>query len=101
MEVTSLGYLCPSGGTGLKYSSTPDTVNNLGLLYKKQDKLDEAEQMFGRVLRGYEEVLGSDSIGVYRPALKMMFHMGTLYRTTLKMKGPEEEDQSEEHKAGN
>ncbi|KAN0086424.1 hypothetical protein V8E54_000112 [Elaphomyces granulatus] len=35
------------------------TVNNLGLLYKSQGKLDEAEKMYRRALQGYEKAFGS------------------------------------------
>jgi hypothetical protein len=34
------------------------TVNNLGILYKDQGKLTEAEQIYERVLHGKEKVLG-------------------------------------------
>ena len=40
---------------GVKHTSTLDTVNNLGALYWKQDKMKEAEEMYVRALRGYEE----------------------------------------------
>jgi tetratricopeptide (TPR) repeat protein len=38
---------------GLEHTSTLDTVNNLGGLYRDQGKLDEAEKMYTRVLAGY------------------------------------------------
>jgi tetratricopeptide (TPR) repeat protein len=37
---------------GPDHTSTLDTVNNLGLLYGDQGKLDEAEQMYMRALAG-------------------------------------------------
>ena len=36
---------------GPEHTSTLGTVNNLGLLYKSQGKLDKAEQMFRRARR--------------------------------------------------
>jgi tetratricopeptide (TPR) repeat protein len=35
---------------GVEYTSTLDTVNNLGNLYRDQGKLDEAEKMYQRAL---------------------------------------------------
>ncbi len=43
---------------GPKHTSTLDTVNNLGLLYADQGKLEEAEQMYDRALARKEEALG-------------------------------------------
>jgi Tfp pilus assembly protein PilF len=40
---------------GPKHTSTLDTVNNLGLLYKNQGKMKEAEEMYVRALKGKEE----------------------------------------------
>jgi tetratricopeptide (TPR) repeat protein len=40
------------------HTSTLDTVNNLGNLYKNQGKLDEAEEMYMRALKGKEKTLG-------------------------------------------
>ncbi|KAK5550314.1 hypothetical protein LTR46_011682 [Exophiala xenobiotica] len=34
------------GALGPNHTSTLDTVNNLGNLYKNQGKLDESEQMY-------------------------------------------------------
>jgi Tetratricopeptide repeat len=48
---------------GPEHTSTLDTVNNLGLLYRTQGKLDEAEQMYKRALAGEERkdrALGRD-----------------------------------------
>ena len=39
----------------MKHTSTLDTVNNLGILYWKQGRMKEAEEMYVRALRGYEE----------------------------------------------
>jgi tetratricopeptide (TPR) repeat protein len=43
---------------GPEHTSTLNTVNNLGSLYKKLDGLNEAEKMYQRALRGYEKHLG-------------------------------------------
>jgi tetratricopeptide (TPR) repeat protein len=40
---------------GPDHTSTLETVNNLGLLYRAQGKLAEAEQMYQRALAGYEK----------------------------------------------
>ncbi|KAF2786019.1 hypothetical protein K505DRAFT_193517, partial [Melanomma pulvis-pyrius CBS 109.77] len=45
---------------GPEHTSTLDTVNNLGILYKNQGKLVEAEKMYQRALQGYEKALGPD-----------------------------------------
>ena len=37
---------------GPDHTSTLDTVNNLGILYRDQGKLAEAEQMYQRALAG-------------------------------------------------
>ncbi len=39
---------------GRDHTSTLCTVVNLGLLYRDQGKLDQAEQMYDRALAGYE-----------------------------------------------
>ncbi len=40
---------------GPEHTSTLDTVNNLGRLYKDQGKLAEAEKMYERALGGKEK----------------------------------------------
>jgi hypothetical protein len=42
---------------GAEHTSTLDTVNNLGNLYKSQGKMAEAEEMYMRALHGYEKLL--------------------------------------------
>ena len=42
------------------HTSTLETVHNLGVLYRDQGKLAEAEQMYQRALAGYEKALGPD-----------------------------------------
>jgi Tfp pilus assembly protein PilF len=38
-----------------EHTSTLDTANNLGLFYKNQGKMVNAEEMYVRALRGYEK----------------------------------------------
>jgi tetratricopeptide (TPR) repeat protein len=45
---------------GAEHTSTLDTANNLGLLYKNQGKMVRAEDMYVRALRGYEKAVGKD-----------------------------------------
>jgi TolA-binding protein len=60
---------------GAKYTSTLDTVNNLGNLYLNQGKLKEAEEMYVRALRGKEEVWGRSA-----STLDTIYNLGNLYR---------------------
>jgi tetratricopeptide (TPR) repeat protein len=55
--------------------STLDTVNNLGILYKNQGKLAEAEAIYIRALEGYEKALGPD----HTSTLDTVNNLGTLY----------------------
>jgi tetratricopeptide (TPR) repeat protein len=64
---------------GPGHTSTLDTVNNLGLLYANQGKLDEAEKMYDQALRGYEAALGSVQVIIYGPALSTVNNLGNLY----------------------
>ena len=43
---------------GPNHTSTLDTVNNLGVLYRDQGKLAQAEQMYRRALMGFQKSLG-------------------------------------------
>lgn len=47
----------------------------LGLLYKNQEKLEEAEKMLERALRGYEQVLGPD----HTSTLETVNNLSNLY----------------------
>src|SRR5207237_2476848 len=60
---------------GPDHTSTLDTVNNLGLLYKSQGKLDEAEKMYQLALQGYEKALGPD----HTSTLMTVNNLGLLY----------------------
>jgi tetratricopeptide (TPR) repeat protein len=64
---------------GPKHTSTLDTVNNLGALYKDQGKLAEAEAIYTRTLQGYEETLGLKLVSSYIPALNTMVNLSSLY----------------------
>jgi Tetratricopeptide repeat len=44
---------------GPDHTSTLDTVNNLGNLYRDQGKLPESEKMYLRALAGREKALGT------------------------------------------
>ena len=56
-------------------TSTLNTINNLGLLYADQGKLDEAEKMYQRALEGYEKALGPD----HTSTLNTINNLGLLY----------------------
>ena len=43
---------------GPDHTSTLNTVNNLGILYKDQGRLTEAESMYQRALSGFQTALG-------------------------------------------
>jgi len=43
---------------GPNHTSTLNTVNNLGVLYGDQGKLEKAEEMYERALSGNEQALG-------------------------------------------
>ncbi|KAF1971127.1 hypothetical protein BU23DRAFT_365978, partial [Bimuria novae-zelandiae CBS 107.79] len=58
------------------------TVNNLGNLYVDQGKLAEAEAMYSRALRGYEEALDPELLLSYLPALNTKFNFGDLLSRT-------------------
>ncbi|KAK5218133.1 hypothetical protein LTR47_011769 [Exophiala xenobiotica] len=66
---------------GADHTSTLDTVNNLGLLYTNQGKLDEAERMYQRALAGYEKALGPD----HTSTLCTVSNLGLLYANQGKL----------------
>jgi Tfp pilus assembly protein PilF len=57
------------------YTSTLDTVGNLGILYKNQGNLGKAEKMYKQALRGYEEALRP----TYTSTLNTVNNLGNLY----------------------
>jgi tetratricopeptide (TPR) repeat protein len=60
---------------GLEHTSTLDTVNNLGILYKNLGRLDEAEKMYQRALQGYEKAWGLE----HTETLNTVNNLGILY----------------------
>jgi tetratricopeptide (TPR) repeat protein len=63
---------------GPEHTSTLDTVNNLGILYKELGRLDEAEKMYQRALDGYAQAFNSDVLITYIPALNNMLGFASL-----------------------
>jgi len=60
---------------GQKHPSTLTTLNNLGVLYSDQSKLNEAEEMYQQALEGYEEALGP----MHTSTLDTLNNLGVLY----------------------
>jgi tetratricopeptide (TPR) repeat protein len=60
---------------GPDHISTLDTINNLGALYRNQDKYSEAEKMYQRALDGYKKAWGPDHIFT----LDTVNNLGNLY----------------------
>lgn len=60
---------------GLDHTSTLDIVYNLGVFYKEQGRLKEAEEMYQCALEGYKKALGLD----HTPALQIVGNLGNLY----------------------
>jgi hypothetical protein len=44
----------------MRRNVTLNTIHKLGMLYRAQSKLDQAEQMYQRALAGKEKALGPD-----------------------------------------
>ena len=61
---------------GPDHTSTLYTVNNLGVLYRNQGKLAEAEEMHQRALAGKEKALGPD----HTSTLDTVNNLGNLYQ---------------------
>ncbi|KAF1823901.1 uncharacterized protein K489DRAFT_297584, partial [Dissoconium aciculare CBS 342.82] len=62
---------------GAEHTSTLDTVNNLGILYKSQGKLAEAEEMYLRALGGFEKAWGAE----HTSTLGTVDNLGILYKS--------------------
>jgi Flp pilus assembly protein TadD len=60
---------------GPDHTSTLNTVHNLGVLYKNQGRLADAERMYNRALAGCEKVLGPD----HKSTLDIVHNLGILY----------------------
>ena len=71
---------------GADHTLTLSTVNNLGILYKGQGKLDEAEKMYMRALEGYEKAIGPENILTFIPALNTMWGLASLFNCQDKVK---------------
>ncbi|KAN0067922.1 HET domain containing protein [Elaphomyces granulatus] len=56
-------------------------LHNLGILYRYQGKLDEAEKMYQRALQGYEKALGRD----HTSTLSTVNNLGNLYKDQGKL----------------
>jgi len=70
---------------GVDHTSTLDTVNNLGVLYRNQGKLNEAEEFYKRALKGYK-ALGTD----HTSTLNTVNNLGILYYDEGKLKEAED-----------
>lgn len=53
---------------GFKHIFTLSIVNNLGLLYTNQGKMNEAEKMYQLALRGCEKALGLKHMSIVKIA---------------------------------
>ncbi|KAH6383964.1 hypothetical protein HBI60_252390 [Parastagonospora nodorum] len=60
---------------GPEHTSTLNTVNNLGVLYKNLGRLDEAEKMYQRALQGKEKAWGPE----HTSTLDTVNNLGLLY----------------------
>lgn len=60
-------------------------VNNLGLVYKDQGRLNEAESMYNHALQGTEKSLGSDNAATF----SIIVNLGNLYRCQGRLKEAE------------
>jgi tetratricopeptide (TPR) repeat protein len=84
--------ICRRTLRGFKKASTQDSghllaaVHRLGMVYKAQGKLKEADEMYLRALQGYESELGAGHI--YTAAV--MWNMGGLYMNLNKLEEAEE-----------
>lgn len=67
---------------GPDHTSTMDIVNNLGVLYKGQGKLKEAEELYQRALLGKEKALGLD----HTSTLMAVNGLGNLYSDQRRLK---------------
>ena len=56
-------------------------VNDIGILYKSQGKLTEAEQTYERALCGYERAFCEENTTTYIPSLNTKWVLGALYES--------------------
>ena len=66
---------------GVEHTSTLNTVNNLGIVYKNQGKMAEAETMYLRALQGKEKAWGAE----HTSTLDTVNNLGNLYADQGKM----------------
>ena len=71
---------------GADHTSTLDTVNNLGLLYAAQGKMEQAEELYMRALKGKEKAWGAD----HTSTLDTVNNLGLLYAAQGKIEQAEE-----------
>jgi tetratricopeptide (TPR) repeat protein len=60
---------------GLDHTLTLRTITNLGVVYRKQGRLLEAEAMYKRAFKGHEKALGSD----HTLTLQTISNLGVVY----------------------
>jgi tetratricopeptide (TPR) repeat protein len=70
------------GTLGSDHTATLDTINTIGILYRKQGQLQEAEKMYQRELAGTEKGLGPD----YTDTLDTIKNIGNFYSDQDKLK---------------
>jgi tetratricopeptide (TPR) repeat protein len=63
---------------GPEHTETLNTVNNLGLLYVKLGRLNDADKMYQRALDGYAKAISPKDLITYVPALKNMWAFASL-----------------------
>lgn len=59
---------------GLDHSSTLNSVNKMGLVYKDQGRLSDFETMFRQALQGREKMLGPDHTSTMDTVLNLGNH---------------------------
>lgn len=63
---------------GPQHTSTLNTVNNLGNLYRNLGRLEDAEQMYQRALAGYAKAIHPNNLLTCVPALNNMWAFASL-----------------------
>lgn len=61
-----------------EHTSTLDTVNNLGNLYRDQGRVKEAEEMYERALKGREKAEHSSTLNTIHNVDHLYSHQGRL-----------------------
>jgi tetratricopeptide (TPR) repeat protein len=60
---------------GPEHTSTLETINSMGILYRNQGRLEDAERMYNRALAGFEKAWGPE----HTSTLETVNSMGILY----------------------